>query len=63
MLKQIHEQLYLSERPYWHEAIKKHWRFSGVSIVNFHTFSYYFIVEFGEKFPAVFTSRDENIDK
>ena len=46
--------------------IKKHWRSSGVFIVNFKKIPYFFLVfiaEFGEVLPAAFTSRDQSTDK
>ena len=31
------------EQPHWHEAIKRHWCHSGVSIVNFQKIPYLFL--------------------
>ena len=59
MLKQIQVQLYPPEQPHWHGDIKKHWRSSGVFNLKIHTFSHYFIVEFGEVLPTALTSRDQ----
>ena len=36
---------------------------SLLTLKRFHTFSQYFIVEFGKVFFAVYTSRDQNTDK
>ena len=55
-------QVYAPKRPQWHSDIKKHWRSFGVallSLTRFHTFSWYFIIEFGEVLPAALTSRDQ----
>ena len=35
---------------------------SLLTLKRFPSFSYYFIVEFGEVFPAAFTSRDQSTD-
>ena len=32
------------ERPHWHEDVKKHWRCSGVTIVNFEMIPHFFLV-------------------
>ena len=44
MLKQIQVKLYPPERPHWHGDIKKHWRSSGVFIVNFEKISFFFLL-------------------
>ena len=42
-MKQIQVQLYPPEWPHWHGEIKKHWRSSGVFIVNFEKVSHLFL--------------------
>ena len=44
MLKLSQVQLYLPERSHWHGGIKKHWRSSGVFIVNFDKIPHLFLV-------------------
>ena len=43
-MKQIQIQLYPPERPHWHGDIKKHWRSSGIFIVNFEKIPLFFLV-------------------
>ena len=62
MLKQIHVQLYLPERPSQHGGIKKHRFSSGVFAVNFYKIPHLFLV-FNSWMLAAFTNSDQSTDK
>ena len=58
MLKRIRVRLYPPEQPHWHGDCLVS---SLSTFKRFHTFSYKFIVQFGQMLPAAFASR--SIDK